>query len=112
MLLAKDGEKVFVDPEKAFKDRLFFAPVDFLHISSPFAKRRLHPVRHNFQPHLGIDFALPEGSPVYAPRDGTISEISHKHGNGNFIVVDHGDGYFSIFNHLQSFAKNHLAIFH
>ncbi len=106
VLLTRNGERVFIDPEQRFLDRKFYAPVDFLHISSPFNQHRLHPVRHNIQPHLGIDLALPEGSNVYASRDGVITEISHKHGNGNYVVMDHGDGYFSIFNHLQSFATD------
>jgi murein DD-endopeptidase MepM/ murein hydrolase activator NlpD len=103
--LSSQGERVFIDPDKSFRDRLFFAPVDFLHISSPFSKRRFHPVRRNIQPHLGMDFALPEGSPVYAPRDGTITDAAKKRGSGNFIVIDHQDGYSSIYNHLKGFAQ-------
>ncbi len=106
MLLVKDGYKVFVDPDKLFDDRLFYAPVDYLHISSPFALRRFHPVRHKFQPHLGVDFALPEGSPVYVPRDGVVTEISKKRGNGNFVVIEHEFGLFSIYNHLQAVYNN------
>jgi murein DD-endopeptidase MepM/ murein hydrolase activator NlpD len=96
--------KVFVDPSTHFEDRPFYAPIDYLHVSSPFSRRRFHPVRHNYQPHLGVDFALAAGSPVYAAKEGVIEEFDHHHANGNFVMIRHTNDYLTTYNHLERFA--------
>src|SRR5262249_45220691 len=96
--------KIFVDPQSKFSARPFYAPVDYIHISSPYTRRRLHPVRHTYQPHLGVDFALNEGSPVYAAWDGEVVEAGRHHGNGNFVSLKHEGDYFTIYSHLESWA--------
>ena len=99
VLWENNTAKVFVDPSTRFDDRPFYAPIDYLHVSSPFARRRLHPVRHNYQPHLGVDFALAAGSPVYAAKEGIVEEAEHHHANGNFIMIRHENDYFTTYNH-------------
>lgn len=58
-----------------------------------------------------IDFALPEGTPIFATRDGVVSKIHDGEtvsggreyiNNANFVIVDHGDGYFSVYLHLKA----------
>lgn len=102
ILVTQDNKKFFIDPTNNFEERPFFSPVDYTHISSPFNKRRFHPVKRRYQPHLGVDFALPEGSPIYAPRSGVVKEIAKRRGAGNYITIEHEDGYHSMYNHLQS----------
>lgn len=59
------------------------------------------------QPHSGVDIAADEGTPVYAPDDGTVYYVSIADSGlwseifGNSIILDHGDGY-SLYAHLQS----------
>jgi murein DD-endopeptidase MepM/ murein hydrolase activator NlpD len=106
VLWQNDLSKVFVDPHSRFEGRLFYAPIDYIHISSPFTKRRYHPVRHNYQPHLGVDFALGEGSSVYAARDGIVEQIDHHRANGNFIKIKHDSGFITTYNHLGKWATN------
>jgi murein DD-endopeptidase MepM/ murein hydrolase activator NlpD len=104
-LLWEDKDtKVFVDPSTRFESRPFFAPVDYIHISSTFARRRLHPVRHNYQPHLGVDLALTAGSPIYAAREGVIQEAARHHANGNYITIQHTDNYYTTYNHMDHMA--------
>jgi murein DD-endopeptidase MepM/ murein hydrolase activator NlpD len=104
LLWQNDSTRVFVDPNTRFEERPFYAPIDYVHVSSPFARRRFHPVRHNYQPHLGVDFALAEGSPVYAAKAGIIEEVAHHHANGNFISIRHENDFVSTYNHLQKWA--------
>ncbi|MBK9293809.1 MAG: M23 family metallopeptidase [Oligoflexia bacterium] len=106
LLITKDDKKFFVDPENNFEERPFYAPVDYTHVSSPFSRRRFHPVRRRYMAHLGVDFALPEGSPIYAPRSGTVKEVARRRGAGNYVSIEHEDGYISIYNHLQSAHKD------
>jgi murein DD-endopeptidase MepM/ murein hydrolase activator NlpD len=104
VLWENEKTKVFVDSASRYEDRPFYAPVDYLHISSPFSKRRFHPVRHNYQPHLGVDFALAAGSPIYAAKEGSVQEMAKRHGNGNYIMIHHDGDFVSTYSHLERWA--------
>lgn len=53
--------------------------------------------------HNGLDFAQPCGTPVTAAKAGTVIEASSSaYGYGNRIVLDHGAGVKTTYNHLQS----------
>lgn len=106
VLLVKDGKKVFVDPERLYEDRPFYSPVDYAHVTSLFSRKRFHPIRHRYVAHEGIDYALQEGSSVYAAQEGVIIEAAKKRGNGNYVMIAHPDGSISYYNHLQSHAQN------
>ncbi|MDZ4678231.1 MAG: M23 family metallopeptidase [Oligoflexia bacterium] len=106
VLWRNERTHVFVDPSMRFEDRPFYAPVDYLHISSQFSRRRFHPVRRNYQAHLGTDFALPEGSPVYATRDGIINDLTRHRANGILVQIRHDHGFVTTYNHLQRWAPN------
>jgi murein DD-endopeptidase MepM/ murein hydrolase activator NlpD len=53
------------------------------------------------QPHSGIDLAAPVGTPVTAPAPGRILELGNYFFNGNTIIIDHGQGLISMYNHLS-----------
>lgn len=56
--------------------------------------------------HNGMDIAgTGEGSPVYAINNGVIVEKSFKSDNGNYIVINHNNGYFSLYAHMMKFAN-------
>ena len=42
--------------------------------------------------------------PVYAPADGKVILASWVSGYGNYIMIDHGNGYYTAFGHLSSFT--------
>jgi hypothetical protein len=55
------------------------------------------------RPHLGIDIAAPQGSPVAASADGEVSLVeTDLFYTGGTIVLDHGHGVTSIYSHLAS----------
>jgi hypothetical protein len=54
-----------------------------------------------YYPHTGVDLANNEGTPVYAAADGTVALATQLYLYGNGIIVDHGVGVFSAYNHLQ-----------
>lgn len=65
---------------------------------------RIHPVYKISKFHAGMDFTAPLGTEVYASGDGTIESVqSSKRGMGNYIVINHGFGYTSLYAHLESF---------
>ncbi|QEP44162.1 M23 family peptidase [Ectothiorhodospiraceae bacterium BW-2] len=54
------------------------------------------------RPHSGMDIAAPEGTPVFAPADGVITEIGDYFFNGKTIFIDHGQGLITMICHLNS----------
>ncbi len=60
-------------------------PVDYDYISSPFGKRW-------GRQHQGIDFAAPQGEPIYAMAAGTVTHSGWEPGYGKSVVIDHGKG--------------------
>lgn len=53
-------------------------------------------------PHLGIDIAAPEGTPIHAPAAGVVSLVAPgMFFNGNAVMLDHGQGVASIYAHMS-----------
>lgn len=42
------------------------------------------------------------GSPIYAANNGTVEVAASKWPNGNYIVINHNNGYYTIYAHLAS----------
>jgi hypothetical protein len=58
--------------------------------------------RFGMRAHNGIDFGAPLGTPVLAAADGeVITSEFDEGGYGKYIVIDHGDGYTSVYAHLS-----------
>lgn len=51
--------------------------------------------------HDGIDIAAPEGTPVYAARDGRVIYSDQIPGYGNIVIVEHGDGLSTVYAHNE-----------
>ncbi len=83
-------------------DGLFRVPVDkFIKISSPFGTRRSYDGGPFSSYHEGTDFAVPAGTPVYAPADGVVVIAEPLTVRGNAVIIDHGWGIFSGLYHLS-----------
>jgi murein DD-endopeptidase MepM/ murein hydrolase activator NlpD len=55
--------------------------------------------------HLGIDIAAGEGAPIYAADSGVVVFSGWSTGGyGNMIMIDHGNGYQTLYGHLSSTA--------
>ena len=52
-------------------------------------------------PHYGVDYAVPVGTPLLAPMDGTIVLVKDMYYSGKTIIMNHGGGVFSSFLHLS-----------
>jgi LysM repeat protein len=51
--------------------------------------------------HDGIDIAAPQGTPVYAARDGRVIYSDEIPGYGNLVILQHGDGLASVYAHNE-----------
>lgn len=70
-------------------------------LSSEFGLRRFFNGEER-RPHSGLDIAVPTGTPILAPADGTVVLTGDYFFNGKTVFVDHGQGLISMFCHLDS----------
>ncbi len=57
----------------------------------------------------GIEISLAEGRPVGAVHEGTVAFADQFTGYGNLVIVDHGDGAYSLYGYLASLEVNRGA---
>lgn len=96
----------FTPTERAyFLDTSLGLPIDtsLSWVSSSFGLRK-SPISGEWKDHKGVDFAAPEGVPVYAVKNGTISLAkSHDLTFGNYIIIKHDSASMtSVYAHLSS----------
>ncbi len=63
---------------------------------------RIHPILGTQQFHNGLDMAAPYGSAIYAAYDGDVVAASYSSSMGNYIMIDHGDGLYTIYMHASA----------
>lgn len=83
----------------------FQIPLNYSRISSHFSNKRYHPVLKRYRAHLGTDFAAPTGRNIYAAADGRIEFLGTKGGYGKTTIINHGNGYKTLYAHQNGFAK-------
>ena len=85
------------------EDEFFIFPLETQNISSYFGYRR-DPINGDRHFHNGVDFSVPIGETVMAAMDGVVSIAVYHQGYGNYITIDHSNGYKTLYSHLSSFS--------
>jgi len=113
---SKHSGGLFIQQPETEQDELLFKADKYLNvirclpvgkpvkgvITSRFGKRK-DPMNHKSAFHTGIDFRGEKGEKVYATADGVVAKAFRNGGYGNYVLINHGNGYSSSFAHLQKY---------
>lgn len=73
----------------------------YTRISSEYGNR-MHPILKVPQFHNGLDMAAPGGSPILAAYDGKVVGAAYNGSMGNYVMIDHGDGLYTVYMHASA----------
>lgn len=94
-LLAENGIVLTYDGG-AFK----FPVAKYTRVSDDYGMR-MHPTLHVEKFHSGVDLAAPTGTAIYAAYDGIVVASDYGTTMGNYVMIDHGDGLYTIYMHAS-----------
>ncbi|WP_160672838.1 peptidoglycan DD-metalloendopeptidase family protein [Clostridium sp. C8-1-8] len=63
---------------------------------------RIHPIKHTLSNHTGVDIGGPKGAPIKASKSGTVVRVQWDTVYGNMVVIDHGNGYQTMYGHMKT----------
>ena len=78
-------------------------PVSYTSITSPFGNR-VSPTTGASTYHQGVDLDTGTGDKVYASRAGVVTVAGWGNAAGNYVQINHQDGFSSIYMHLSSYC--------
>ncbi len=65
---------------------------------------RIHPITGDRKSHNGLDIGAGYGAAIVAADGGTVSWADVKGGYGNCVMINHGNGYVTLYGHMSSIA--------
>ena len=106
MYSQKDGGNIYWNEKGESMRKAFLkAPLKFSRVSSGFSHARRHPVTRKVQPHYGVDYAAPTGTPVMTIGDGVVTSVKYEGAGGNTVRIKHNSVYSTAYLHLSKYAK-------
>lgn len=97
-------EGYYDEAGKAMKRAFLKSPLNYKRISSYFSLSRMHPILKYRRPHLGIDYAAKEGTPIVSIGDGRVVFAGVSGGFGKLLKIVHSNNYESWYGHLRGYA--------
>ncbi|MBP5553629.1 MAG: peptidoglycan DD-metalloendopeptidase family protein [Lachnospiraceae bacterium] len=81
--------------------QFLFPLASYKYVSSDYGPRNA-PTAGASTFHKGIDFAAAYGTDIYAAYDGEVAAASYSGAMGNYIMIDHGDGLYTVYEHCSA----------
>lgn len=78
-------------------------PLPYYTVTSSYGWR-IHPITGKETFHNGVDLAASYGTPVYATRSGTVTAAEYDYYLGNYVTINHGDGFSSLYGHMRNYV--------
>ena len=82
----------------------FAWPTPSTSIITSYYGSRMHPVYGYERFHSGIDIGAADGAAIIAADGGTVVSAGWSGGYGNCVMIDHGNGYTTLYAHMSSMA--------
>ena len=89
---------------------LLTVPLHYKRISSHFSMGRKHPILGYKRPHLGTDYAAPRHTPIRASGNGKVIFAGTKGGYGKTVIIQHENGYKTLYAHMQKIDVRNGAV--
>ena len=103
---APNGESGYYDAAgNSIRRQFLKSPLNYTRISSSFSYSRMHPILKKRRPHLGIDYAAPQGTPVVSIGGGKVTHAGWIGGYGKTVKVKHAGGVVTQYAHLSRYGK-------
>jgi len=96
--------RYFDEQGQSSEKTMLKTPLKFDRVTSGFDRKRMHPILHRTAAHLGIDYAAPKGTPVWAAATGTVTFKGQQGGAGNLVMIKHDGGIETAYMHLSRYA--------
>lgn len=77
-----------------------FPVASYTRVSSEFGWR-IHPIYGYNKFHNGVDLASPTGTAIYAAYSGTVVAATYSSSMGNYVMINHGSGLYTIYMHAS-----------
>lgn len=101
-IVAEEKAKLAEESRLKYDGGMFKWPApSYTAISSDYGNR-VHPTLGVERFHNGVDMAAPGGSPILAAYDGKVVAADYSSSMGNYLMVDHGDGLYTIYMHASA----------
>ena len=99
--VAADKAKLEEENRLKYDGGMFQMPCPgYTRISDDYGNR-MHPTLKVQKFHNGVDFAAPSGTAILAAYSGNVVAASYNSSMGNYVMIDHGDGLYTIYMHAS-----------
>ncbi|WP_258807701.1 M23 family metallopeptidase [Pseudidiomarina sp. CB1] len=103
--LYRYNDAFYLEDGRLAESFLLKTPLNGARLSSHYGQRK-HPLLGYTRMHKGIDFSAPAGTPIMAAGNATVKRADWYSTYGNAVVLQHDDGYETLYAHLKGFASD------
>ena len=100
--VAEERRRLAAEQGRRYDGGMFTFPCPNMKRISDEYGYRIHPTLGIEKFHNGVDMAASTGSPILAAYDGKVVAADYSASMGNYIMINHGDGLYTIYMHASA----------